>query len=109
MQAGARRLLAGLRPLQGRLALVWGDGTYGGHPLSAWAAERGLRVEVVRRQEGQRGLVVQPRRWVVEGTFAWLGRYRPLAKDYERKGQTSEALLKVAMVRLMRCRLARYG
>jgi putative transposase len=108
-QAGARRLWAGLRPLQPRLALVWGDGAYGGLPLSRWAAKRGVRIEVVKREEGQRGFVVQPRRWVVERTFAWLGRCRRLSKDDERKGQTSEVLMKVAMVRLMLRRLARYG
>lgn len=108
-QAGARRLLVGLRPLQPRLELVWADLAYGGRPLAAWAAERGVRVEVVERPEGQRGFVVQPRRWVVERTFGWLGRYRRLAKDYERRLQSAEALIKLAMVRLMLRRLARYG
>ena len=108
-QVGAKRLLAGLRPLQPRLALVWGDGAYGGRPLAAWADEHGVRIEVVRRREGQRGFVVQPRRWVVERTFAWLGRNRRLSKDYERRLQSAEALIKLAMVRLMLRRLARYG
>ena len=108
-QAGAKQLLAGLRPLQPRLALVWGDGAYGGRPLATWAAEHGVRIEVVRRHEGQRGFVVQPRRWVVERTFAWLGRYRRLSRDYERRLQSAEALIKLAMVRLMLRRLARYG
>lgn len=108
-QAGARRLLAGLRPLQPRLELVWADRAYGGRPLAAWAEERGVRVEVVRPEPGQRGFVVQPRRWVVERTFGWLGRYRRLAKDYERRVQSAEALIKLAMVRLMLRRLARPG
>ena len=54
-QAGARRLLSGLRPLQPRLELIWADGAYAGQPLSAWAAEQDLRIEIVRRQEGQQG------------------------------------------------------
>jgi transposase len=49
---------------------------------------------------------VQPRRWVVERTFAWLGRYRRLAKDYERTVQTAEAMITLAMTRLMLRRLA---
>ncbi|HHP7239064.1 transposase [Longibacter sp.] len=53
------------------------------------------------------GFAVQPRRWVVERTFAWLGRYRRLAKDYERKVQTAEAMIKIAMTRLMLRRLTR--
>ena len=108
-QAGARRLLSGLRPLQPRLELIWADGAYAGQPLSAWAAEQDLRREVVRRQEGQQGFAVQPRRWVVERTFAWLGRSRRLAKDYERRLQSAEAFIKLAMIRLMLRRLARHA
>ena len=104
-QAGARRLLSGLRPLQPRLALIWADGAYAGHPLSSWAAEQGIRIEVVRREEGQRGFAVQPRRWVVERTFAWLGRSRRLAKDYERRLQSAEAMIKLSMIHLMLRRL----
>ena len=104
-QAGARRLLSGLRPLQPRLALIWADGAYAGHPLFSWAAEQGLRIEVVRREEGQRGFAVQPRRWVVERTFAWLGRSRRLAKDYERRLQSAEAMIKLSMIHLMLRRL----
>ncbi len=85
------------------------DRAYGGRPLAEWAPERGVRVEVVRPATGQRGFVVQPRRWVVERMFAWLGRYRRLAKDYERRLQSSEALIMLAMVRLMLRRLARCG
>ncbi|PAP77270.1 hypothetical protein BSZ37_12910 [Rubrivirga marina] len=108
-QAGARRLLGGLRPLQPRLALLWADRAYGGRPLAAWAAERSVWVEIVRPEPGQRGFVVRPRRRVVERTFAWLGRYRRLAKDYEWRVELAEALIKPAMVRLMLRRLARPG
>ena len=108
-QAGARRLLSGLRPLQPRLELIWADGAYAGSPLSSWAAEQGLRIEIVRREEGQQGFAVQPRRWVVERTFAWLGRSRRLAKDYERRLQSAEAVIKLAMIHLMLRRLARHA
>jgi putative transposase len=49
---------------------------------------------------------VQPRRWVVERSFAWLSRNRRLAKDYERKVQTSETLIEIAASRLVLHRLA---
>jgi putative transposase len=54
-----------------------------------------------------KGFRVLPRRWVVERTFAWLGQYRRMSKDYEKLPATSEALIYVAMTRLMVRRLAR--
>lgn len=63
--------------------------------------------EVVKRSEDTDGFVVLPRRWVVERTFAWLGRYRRLSKDYEQLPETSEAMIYAAMVHLMLKRLAR--
>jgi putative transposase len=53
------------------------------------------------------GFQVLPRRWVVERTFGWLGRYRRLSKDYEELPETSEAVVYVAMIHLMVKRLAR--
>ena len=66
---------------------------------------RGDEAEVVRREEGQRGFAVQPRRRVVERTFAWLGRSRRLAKDHERRLQSAEAMIKLSMIHLMLRRL----
>jgi transposase len=60
----------------------------------------------VTRQPGTRGYSVQPRRWIVERSFAWLSRNRRLAKDYERKVQTSETLIELAILRLLLHRLA---
>jgi putative transposase len=60
----------------------------------------------VERKPGTRGFAVQPRRWVVERSFAWLARNRRLAKDYERKVQTSETLIEIAATRLVLRRLA---
>ncbi|MCW5242607.1 transposase, partial [Synechocystis sp. PCC 6803] len=56
-------------------------------------------------KQGQKGFEVLPRRWVVERTFAWFGRYRRLSKDYEYLPTTSETMLYVAMVHLMLQRL----
>ena len=104
---GARRLLAGLKPLMPRLDLIWADGAYGGKELADWCEQQGgWRLKIVRRG-GSCGFEVLPRRWVVERTFSWLGRYRRLSKDYERKIQTSETFIEVAMVRLMLARLAK--
>ena len=50
---------------------------------------------------------VVPRRWVVERTFSWISRNRRMSKDYERKVQTSETLIQVAMIRLLIGRLGR--
>ena len=66
----------------------------------------GWELTVVRKPTDQRGFVVQPRRWVVERTFAWLGDCRRLAKDYEVYAETSEAFIYLAMSHLMLQRLA---
>jgi putative transposase len=62
-------------------------------------------LEIVQRTS--QGFEVQPKRWIVERTFAWLGRYRRLSKDYERMTETSEAVIQVAMVHLMLRHLCR--
>lgn len=64
-------------------------------------------LQVVERTAGIRGFRVQPKRWVVERTFGWLSRNRRLSKDDERKVQTRETLIEVAMIRLLLARLGR--
>lgn len=66
----------------------------------------GLTLIIVRRKAGTKGFVVLPRRWVVERTLGWLGRWRRLSKDYEELPEVSEAMVTVAMIRLMLHRLA---
>jgi putative transposase len=65
------------------------------------------RAGVSRVVPGTRGFSIQPRRWGVERSFGWLCRNRRLSKDYERKVQTSETLIQVAMIRLLLARLGR--
>jgi len=62
-------------------------------------------VEIVRRDPGKRGVAVQPRRWVVERTFGWFGRYRGLSKDYEQLPESSETMIRIAMLQVMLKRL----
>ncbi len=88
-----------------RLAHLWADAAYRG-ALVSWAQETfGWTVEIVTRVAGVVGFVVQPRRWVVERTFAWLGRCRRLSKDYEEYPETSEAWISLAMSHLLLRRL----
>jgi hypothetical protein len=67
---------------------------------------RGLAQGIHRFLDGQGRFAVLPRRWVMERTFAWLGRSRRLARDYEGKPEQAEAMIKIAMIRLMAARLA---
>ncbi|MBL8796520.1 MAG: transposase [Planctomycetia bacterium] len=60
---------------------------------------------IVRRPKGSKGWVRLPKRWIVERTFAWLGRCRRLSKDYERSLLVSEAWIRIAMIRIMLRRL----
>jgi putative transposase len=102
---GAKLVLQKLKDHFVRLRLIWADAGYGGQ-LVSWARTwGGWALEIVRRSQPH-AFEVLPRRWVVERTFAWLGRHRRLAKDYEALPQTSEALIHLAMVNLMVHRLA---
>jgi len=78
------------------------DSAYRGKDLAEWCKAVGnWGLEVVDRTPGTRGFAVLPNRWIVERTFGWLSRYRRMSKDYERKVQTSETLIEVAMIRLL--------
>jgi len=107
-RAGGELVAHALRlfgPVLPRLTTVWADGAYAG--LLAWAREMmGWEVEVVKRPAGQKGFVVLPRRWAVERTFAWLGRFRRLSQDYEFRVESSEAFIYLGMTRHMLRRLA---
>jgi putative transposase len=91
-----------------RLKKIWADAAYRGQELADWCqAEGGWELEVVERTPGVRGFAVLPKRWIVERTFGWLSRNRRMSNDYERKVQTSEMLIEVAMIRLLVARLGR--
>jgi putative transposase len=87
-----------------RLKLLWADG--GSEAIGGWGKHQwGGRLEITRRPTDAKGFVVIPRRWVVERTFGWLGRYRRLSKDFEHQVHSSEAMVYLAsshrMLRLL--------
>ncbi|MGW2710949.1 IS5 family transposase [Streptomyces sp. NPDC001356] len=103
---GARSLLPAAAGRFRRLARVWADGGYTGH-LTDWTSRHlGLVLDIVRRSEDVRGFQPLPRRWVVERSFAWFLRSRRLVRDYERRTDTSEAVIRWSMIALMNRRLA---
>lgn len=116
--AGARLVLEGARERQPRLGHLWVDAGYQGPTVTWMEQELGLSVTVTRKPRRWRwqgedvdleprpsGFQLLPRRWVVERTFAWLGRYRRLSKDYEALPATEEAWIYLAMSGLMLARL----
>lgn len=104
---GAAWLLLAIVGLFTRLTLIWVDGGYAGVEFAAWVARCiGVRLEVVERDPQVKGFQKLPRRWVVERTFAWLTNARRLSQDYEFHLQSSEAMIYVAMIRIMVRRVA---
>ena len=110
--AGAAQLLPEVVARCGWLRHCWADQTYRGMKvvgqLQEWFPWRGLRVEIVRAQAGSSGFAVQPHRWIIERTFAWLTQNRRLVKDYEEREINSEAMILLAASKLMLKRLAAY-
>jgi putative transposase len=102
---GARLVLSKLKDRFSRLSLIWADGGYAGRLLD-WAMEFGSwLLQIVKRSDDMQGFEVLPRRWVVERTLSWLGKYRRLSNDYESLTASSEAMILLAMINLMIHRL----
>ncbi|MFI8836332.1 IS5 family transposase [Streptomyces afghaniensis] len=102
----ARSLLPAAKDYFRQLARIWADGGYTGH-LTDWSTQHlGVVLDIVRRSDDVQGFQVLPRRWVVERSFAWLLRSRRLVRDYERRTDTSEAVILWSMTMLMSRRLA---
>lgn len=91
-----------------RLEVVWADGKYHNHQLNEWLAkfDPTWRLEIVSRPPGVQGFTLLPKRWVVERTFAWTGRCRRHSKDYERRLDSSESMIRVTAINTMLRRLA---
>jgi len=100
---GGLMLLATLFGLYPSLRKIFADAGYQGPIFEQGVANlmSELNVEIVKRSDTAKGFVLLPRRWVVERTFAWLGRCRRLAKDFETRTHNALAFLKLASIRLM--------
>jgi len=104
---GAPPLLAAMRKLFPFLKKIIADGAYRGEATAAAVrAIANWQLEIVKRAAAA-GFVLLPKRWIVERTFAWLGRCRRLAKDFENLARIATAFIYLAMIRLMLRRLAR--
>ena len=97
---GARLVIRQLGTRWRRLQLIFADGGYAGKFVDWTRGWFGRFVEIVKRPSAK-GFVVLPKRWIVERTFAWLGKYRRLSKDYETLTQSSECMVLIAMINLM--------
>jgi putative transposase len=91
-----------------RLKKLWGDNKYHNHSFRQWLAlnRPGWELEVKTREPGVKGFAVLPQRWVVERTFAWNGRCRRHSRDYERRTDSSESMIRISSLHLMLRRLA---
>ena len=91
-----------------RLETIFADQKYHHHALDAWMATHraGWRIEVKARPEGTKGFSPLEKRWVIERTNAWHGRYRRNSKDYERRVESSAAMIQVSNIHLMLNRLS---
>ncbi len=111
---GAKVVLTPLTHKHWRVKKIWADAGYRGaliqwlYDLRHGRGRRRLHLEIVTKIQGS-GFVVLPKRWIVERTFAWLGRSRRLSKDYEALCETVEAWIFIAMINLMTKRLARHA
>lgn len=91
-----------------RLETIFADQKYHNHALEAWMAKHraGWRIEVKTRPEGTQGFTPLEKRWVIERTNAWHGRYRRNSKDYERRVESSAAMIQISHMHLMLNRLS---
>jgi len=94
-----------------RLVTIFADQKYHNHTLDAWMAEHraGWHIDVKMRPAGTKGFTPLEKRWVIERTNAWHGRYRRNSKDYERRTESSTAMIQISHIHLMLNRLAPCG
>jgi len=94
-----------------RLVTIFADQKYHNHTLDAWMAEHraGWHIDVQMRPAGTKGFTPLEKRWVIERTNAWHGRYRRNSKDYERRTESSTAMIQISHIHLMLNRLAPCG
>jgi transposase len=106
---GAPMVLNSIRRTHPWLRHIFADGGYAGPKLRGGLAKIGdWTLEIIKRSDTAKGFELLPRRWVVERTFAWLGRCRRLAKDWEKTIASAEAWITIAHIRIVTRRLARH-
>ena len=104
---GAKLVLEQVKGTFSRLELIWADAGYSGKLVDWVNSVCGWTLDIIKRNDDVKGFQILPRRWVVERTFGWLGRYRRLSKDYEGLTEFSQAFVYAAMVHIMIRRLGR--
>lgn len=102
---GAKQVFKKIEGKFTRLKLIWADGGYTGALIEWVKTTIRCSLEIVKRNQNLKKFILLPRRWVVERTFGWFGRYRRLSKDYEGLVENSEAMIQIAMINLMLHRL----
>jgi putative transposase len=102
---GGKLLIQKLGTRFRRLEVIFADGGYAGRFVDWAVGWYGRVVEIVKRN-AVHTFELLPKRWIVERTFSWLGRYRRLSKDYETLTESSEAMIRIAMINLMVHRLS---
>ena len=104
---GARGVIERLRGRFARLKVIWADSADGKDALPDWVRKTfGWVLQTILRPVHAKGFVLLPKRWIVERTFGWLGRYRRHCKDHERTIESSETMIFISMIHLMTRRLA---
>lgn len=104
---GAKLLFEKIKGKCPRLKLIWADGGYAGQLVDWVKTFCGWLLEIVKRKGNPHEFQVLPRRWVVERSFGWFGRYRRHSKDYEYLTESSENMIFISMIQLMLHRLTR--
>ena len=102
---GGAQLCDELQQSAPRIRKVWADSAYRGNLVEYVTHWCRFVLEIVKKSPKQKGFQVQPKRWIVERTFAWLNQQRRLSKEYERTTKSSESMIKIAAIRLMLRRL----
>ena len=101
---GAPGVIGKLRGKFGRLKVIWADGGYSGkleEAMRSLLPQRGVTLDIVRKPKGVKGFTLLPKRWMVERTFSWMMGHRRLCCHYENTASSAEALMQIAMIRLM--------
>lgn len=106
-RVGAKALMCKVeRQIAMRLLKIWVDQGYQGDLDTWFDTQWHVTLEIVGAEKGQQGFAVQPRRWVIERTFSWFGKYRRLSKDYECDPINSEGFIYLASIRTLLRRIA---